>query len=412
MRLLPRLLRLSASIAFLLSAALGSVCYAQTPAQAAPAPDSIQLPARWDEPVGRLADKIAASVKPARTVSLAVKNISSLDAESVANISRALTERLAAHRLRIEAGASTGCDIQATLSEAGGDYIWVAEIKCGETPQIVMVSLPKGNRGVLVGNDVTLTVQRNLLKTQGAPFLDFAKYDRPGWLDSIWTILEPRELVGYSGTIRQVHASRDPRGRISMNKTDLVEAHVGEVRCISAVRTFLECSDPESNQEWAFENWLQSPYVVGRNYFAGFRSKTTDFHGKFPPFYSAATLVLDHDTHWISTELDGKARLYEWSVDPTATFSGWGDDIASITTTCDSNWHVLVTGTGDWTQPDQIQAYDIKNHQAIANGTPLQFPGPILALWPAEDGKTARVVSRNLKTGMYEASIVSVSCGD
>jgi hypothetical protein len=73
---------------------------------------------------------------------------------------------------------------------------------------------------------------------------------------------------------------------------------------------------------------------------------------------------------------------------------------------------VLVTGTGDWTQRDQIQAYDLKNHQALANGPPLEFPGPVLALWPSEDGKTVRVISRNLQTGAYEASIVSVSCGD
>jgi hypothetical protein len=412
MRLLPRLLYLSGSIAFLLSAALGSVCYAQRPDQVASAQDSIQLPARWDEPVGRLADKIVAAVKPAKTVSFELRNISSIDAETTANIRRALGEHLAAHRLRIEPAASATCDIQTTLSETGRDYVWVAEVKCGDGQQVVMGSLPKGNRGVLVGNDVTLTVQRNLSKTQDAPFLDFAKYDLPGWPESFWKILEPGELIGYAGRIRQVHVSRDPRGRISMNKAHLVEAHVGEIRCISAVGTFIECGDPESSQEWTFENWLESPYVVGRNYFAGFRSKTTDFHGKFPPFFSVATLVFDHDTHWISTELDGKARLYEWSVEPAATFSGWGDDIASVTTSCDSAWHVLVTGTGDWTQPDQIQVYDIKNHQAIANGAPLQFPGPILALWPAEDGKTARVVSRNLKTGMYEASIVSVSCGD
>jgi hypothetical protein len=131
-----------------------------------------------------------------------------------------------------------------------------------------------------------------------------------------------------------------------------------------------------------------------------------------PSFLSAATFVFDHGSSSILTELDGNARFYESSATPTATFSGWGDDIAPITVTCGSGWHVLVTGTGDWTQPDEIQVYELKNHQAVASGPPLKFPGPILALWASEDGKTARVVSRNLQTGAYEASIVSVSCGD
>ena len=71
-----------------------------------------------------------------------------------------------------------------------------------------------------------------------------------------------------------------------------------------------------------------------------------------------------------------------------------------------------MTGTGDWTQPDHIQIYEIKGHQAVVIGQPLEFSGPILALWPGDDGKSARVVSRNLRTGMYEASIVSVACSN
>jgi len=42
----------------------------------------------------------------------------------------------------------------------------------------------------------------------------------------------------------------------------------------------------------------------------------------------------------------------------------------------------------------------------------LQVPGPVLTLWPANDGKSARVVTRNLETGDYEASIVTVACRD
>ena len=70
------------------------------------------------------------------------------------------------------------------------------------------------------------------------------------------------------------------------------------------------------------------------------------------------------------------------------------------------------TAAGDWTEPDHIQLYEITGDQAVAQGQSLEFSGPVLALWPADDGKSARSVSRNPGTGFYEASIVSVTCGD
>jgi hypothetical protein len=373
------------------------------------------LRALWDKAIGTLADKIAATAKPARAASLEMKNISSLDADSVANIRQAVVQYLTADRLRIDAGASADCDVRITLSQSAADYVWVAEVRRGGSQQVVMVSLRKGNDEVLNGNNVTLTVQRNLLKIQNAPFLDFSKHDLSGWQGSLWKILEASQLRDYgdfAAPIPQVHVSRDPRGRLREDKSGRVEANVGGIRCMTVAVSLIECSSPDSSQDWGFEDGLESPYVIGRNYFAGFTSGSTGLSQSLPSFLSAATFVFDHGSSSILTELDGNARFYESSATPTATFSGWGDDIAPITVTCGSGWHVLVTGTGDWTQPDEIQVYELKNHQAVASGPPLKFPGPILALWASEDGKTARVVSRNLQTGAYEASIVSVSCGD
>ena len=414
MRLLPRLFFLRAIITLAFFALTAWPSKAQSPTLK-PAQDGIQLRALWDKAVGTLADKIAAAAKPARAASLEMKNISSLDADSVANIRQAVVQYLTANRLRIDAGASADCDVRITLSQSASDYVWVAEVRRGGNQQVVMVSLRKDNDEVLNGHSVTLTVQRNLLRTQETPFLDFSKLDLSGWRGSLWRTLEANELTGYDGVaapIRQLHISRDPRGRLSIDKTGQVEAHVGEIRCSSVSGSLIECSGPDSNQAWLFEDGLESPYVAGRNYFAGFASNSTGFPGKLPPFFSAATFVSDHGSSTILTELDGKARLYEWSAESAATFSGWGDDIAPITATCGSGWYVLVTGTGDWTQPDEIQIYELRGHQVAASGPPLKFPGPILALWVSEDGKSARVVSRNLQTGAYEASIVSVSCGN
>jgi hypothetical protein len=418
MRLLPRLFLLRATLLIWFFCILVQMCSAQAeskPASQQAAAETIQLAVAWDEAVSLLADKIATAVKPKRAVSLEVKNISSLDAESVANIRQAVVQYLRADRLQIEAEACADCDVRITLSQSAADYVWVAEIRRSDSQQVVMVSVPKTNVGALNGSNVTLAVQRNLLQAQDAPFLDFSKVDLTGGRGSLWRILEASEVNGFwavAAPIRQLHISRDPRGRLSINKAGQLEAHVGEIRCMSVAGSLIECSSPDSSQAWLFEEGLTSPYVVGRNYFAGFTSGSTGFSQSLPPFFSAATFVSYHGLSLILTELDGKARFYESAAAPTATFSGWGDDIAPITATCGSGWHVLVTGTGDWTQPDEIQVYELKGHQTVASGPPLKFPGPILALWASEDGKSARVVSRNLQTGAYEASIVSVSCGD
>jgi len=83
-----------------------------------------------------------------------------------------------------------------------------------------------------------------------------------------------------------------------------------------------------------------------------------------------------------------------------------------VASACRGGWQVLASGAGDWTERDQIQLYEIRDRKAIAIGQPLELPGPTLALWPTDDGKSARVVSRNLETGLYEASIVSAHCSD
>ncbi|MGD0402160.1 MAG: hypothetical protein ABSB66_03110 [Candidatus Acidiferrales bacterium] len=378
------------------------------------AQSTAQIPAEWNEALDSLADKIAAAVKPAKTFSLSVKNISSLSGTDVAGLREELVAVLAARKFRITEKPPADAQVRISFSESEEGYLWVAEIRRGDSQQVEMVSARKANAGALNGSGVTLTVQRNLLQARDAPFLDFSKVDLSGGRGSLWRILEANELTGFgvAAPIRQLHISRDPRGRLRIDKTGRVEAHVGEIQCISVGASLIECSSPDSSQAWVFEEGLASPYVVGRNYFAGFTSGSTGFSQSLPPFFSAATFVFDHGSSSILTELDGKARLYESAATPTATFSEWGDDIAPITATCGSGWHVLVTGTGDWTQTDEIQVYELKGHQVVASGPPLKFPGPILALWASEDGKSARAVSRNLQTGEYEASIVSVSCGD
>lgn len=66
----------------------------------------------------------------------------------------------------------------------------------------------------------------------------------------------------------------------------------------------------------------------------------------------------------------------------------------------------LATGSGDYTQPDWVQAFSLKP-PGLAISNKLDFPGPVLALRGGSG--LSRAIVRNLKTGNYEA--YNLSCG-
>ncbi len=411
-RLLPFL---NAILLFLIHAACPVPARSQSPGQ---------LPAQWNDALQRLATKIASAAEPNHTLSLEVNNISSLGPADVAGIRQELESELAHRGLRTVAADAAPAQVIVTLSESAEAFVWVAEVRVDDTKKIAIIDVarPRDSARPAIPS---MTLQRNLQWVQPGPILDFAMHAIPGGAQSLAIALTPKSLDTYdmssggdrssrgSSPISQMQASRDLRGQLTFTNEDQIKAHVGETICVSelTVGSGLNCGK-ESSGGWIFPDGSESHYVAGRNFFRGF-VVSPDGSVTQPPFYTAATRTYDHGSRRIQTELDGKARLYNNGVsEPEATFPGWGDDIATIVTDCDSRWHVLVTGTGDWTQPDQIQIYEITDHQAVAIGQPMEFPGPILALWTAVDGKSARVVSRNLQTGMYEASIVSVACGN
>jgi hypothetical protein len=79
---------------------------------------------------------------------------------------------------------------------------------------------------------------------------------------------------------------------------------------------------------------------------------------------------------------------------------------------CDDTSVALVSGNGDWTQPDSLQGYlfsDVAQPDAIPSGGPIEFDGPILSM-QADDRESARVIVRNLKTENYEGYVVTATC--
>lgn len=146
-----------------------------------------------------------------------------------------------------------------------------------------------------------------------------------------------------------------------------------------------------------------------RNFFRAWRSLHSQWSGAF--YYSASHLHGESSSQRILTGLDGQATLYSERGDALQRFAGWGSEIAGINTKCGNGRQVLATRPGDWTVPDAVQAFEIDDDQAVAVSSPVQFSGPVTALWTAEDESYVRAVVRNLKTGNYEAYRLTITCG-
>jgi hypothetical protein len=353
MRLLPRFfLRVIISLAFFATTVWSSQVQS-----------TLQMPPEWNKALDSLADKIGTTAKPAKTFSLDVRNISSLNADDVSSLRRTLVENLTGLGLTLTQRMPADAQLQLTLSESAEDYVWVAEIRRGDAREVVMVSAARD----IVKNPTSaarsITLQRKAIWEQDGKILDFGSVsDAVANGGSILAILEPDKLSFYeyrSGEWQLTRAvaiararpvQRDVRGRIDLpaGKAELADA---------------ECSGN-----------FQHPETV-----------------------TCGSAAAAHDAAFITKPIFMQGRTV--------------DSYAALAPACGIGPLTLVSGPGDWTEPDFIQAFGLKN-QADAVSEKIQFPGPILALWASEDGKSARVVSRNLQTGAYEASIISVSCGD
>jgi len=372
-----------------------------------------------------LAEKIAAALTPSRTYSVEVKDVSSGAAVELAAVSQTLVADLVPRGARSVSSTAADSQVSVTISQNVDGFLLVAEIRHGDTLQVVTAPV-RGSEPAASQPSLTPGIQRKIVWQQARPILDFA-VGAPDSSHEIWYLLEPDRLVIYEFSggaqvfhearpISKLYAPRDLRGRVVLTDATHVRAFVGGVRCDGVWNPSfaLECREnPDQQWQMGSVSWAIDP---SRNNFSGSMIFSSSLETKFPPFYSAASPSSatsgQGGSRWVIAGLDGRAQLFAGSANAVATFDGWGSDILTAAPACGAAWQVFVTGAGDWTQPDQIQLYELKDRRATAVGDPLEFSGPILALWPAEDGKSARVVSRNLATGQYEASTISDTCGN
>lgn len=404
--------------------ALAAICARAQSASTVPVP--------WTDAANSLAEKITSTVTTSHT--LTITTVTDVSAGAPVDLSwlRHTIEseittqggRLFQNVLGSAGPAPVDAQVQIAISHNINGYLLVAQIALGGSKQIVVAPVA-GTQSVPGSPGPVPELRQRVVWQQTDPILDFAE-GSPDSSHTLWYILEPDRLSAYefSGASQilevdqhfsRLYTSRDARGRLALTDATHVTAWVAAVHCDGTWNPgfSLSCS-PNIGQQWPVGtvNWAYEP---SRNFFTGAVTLSAGVVTHYPPFYSAAfppSASGGSASRWILAGLSGPALLFTGSAQASATFFDWGSDIVSLNSACGQSWQVLVTGPGDWTEPDRIQMYQIADRQATAIGEPLQFPGPILTLWPSADSQSARVVFRNLQTGMYEASILSVGCSN
>jgi len=326
------------------------------------------LCAGQESEVRELADKIAALSGSQTKIDLAMNNISSLGADEAAAIGQQLKSELAKRHFRVASAAPADADVKVTLSEGADGYLLVAEVRreAGEETAIVRLAKPartaKTNGGVIL--------DRQLVWEQPGVILDFAL---------------PPAAAGENPKLIVLET-----GRLVFCERKQNQWQVDQAVIIPPARPWLRAARGHIDISRGLAQGVAGPAGI-------------DCKGDFANPQTIQCGFVSQDSQ-------------PWTAgDPAAPKSlDLGGDAASVSLTCNDRAVLLATGKEDWTHADSIQAYEVEvNHgaSAAASGNAVEFAGPVTALWRAETGGAARAVVHDLKTGNYEAYIVTATCG-
>jgi hypothetical protein len=363
-----------------------------------------------------LARKTAAFAGKGEPVSVAWSNLSSLGASDLLQV-RGVFEaafREAGGRVG-EAGSPT--EAHVTLSENRTQYLLAEEIRKGDDRQVWISAWKRAEASSVTSPAVTL--EKKLLWEQDEPMLDVA------FPAGAMVILSPSKVTLYRRQAGPWAPSavlplsptkpwpRDLRGHLRVNAQSF-QAYLPGMACSGAVEPafVLECR--QSDEPWVLESgsraMLLGYFAAARNHFDGRVITQAGVRKNVGPFYSAASADEQGRPLWLLAMVDGHTQILDASLDPAGSVPSWGSDITGTEAHCGSGAQVLATRPGDGTVTDAVQAFSIVNRSATALTLPLEFPGPVTALWP-NVGISAVAIVHNLATGRYEAYVITVSCG-
>ena len=369
-----------------------------------------------------LARQTAAFAGPGEPVSVEYRNASSLEPTQLGQARGAFEAALREAGLRV-ADLAPVAELRLTLSENQSQYLLVEEARKGDQRQVWMAAWKRTKPATAAPPGVAL--DRNLVWEQEERILDVA-FPAAGML-----VLSPSKVTLYTRRSggwefrRDVPLApgkpwpRDVRGRLRVTGASF-QAFLPGFECGGAVEPSLSMDCRAGDAPWELESGsratLLANFAAARNHFDGRVATGTGLRKTVAPFYSAASAGDPQSAGernrllWLLAMLDGRTQVFDAQLDPVGAIGSWGSDIAGTEASCGGGSQVLATRPGDAGGPDAIQAFAIVNGAAAPLTAPVEFAGPVPALWPSS-ATSALAVERDPLTGRYAAYVINVVCG-
>lgn len=365
-----------------------------------------------------LARNVAAAIER-EPAAFSFNNLSSLPPVRSGEVRAALESALRARGARISETAAS--EIRITLSENLRHWLLIAEVLRGEARTVLMSHWPRTPASDSAAPPA-VEIERRLVWEQDEPILDFALSDDAAGERRLF-VLEPERVAVYgraaAGWEQRAEfpvaraAARDLRGRLAV-QTHRFQAYLPGVACRGVMDPpALECSAGDAL--WPLVSGASlaghAPFRAGRNAFEGPLITAAGAKTTLPPFYSLAVAGPDAAPLWVVSAVDGRTLVFDAGFVPAASpVSGWGSEIAGLEARCNEGRQVLATRPGDAHEPDAVQAWDVGPGGVVPVSAPLEFTGPVTALWPSGASSAAAVV-RDPATGRYAAYHLEIRCG-
>ena len=322
----------------------------------------------WDATTESFVLKILPLLAGARDVSMDAKNLSSLSATDVNAIESTVEAKLAERHFSVRKmgtpAGDTSAAIHVTFSETALGYVWIAEISrpsgSGNVSQIALMDFPRSSLDVPHGAKSEVKLERTLIWEQHGPLLDFAVLPSADSSAPELLLLDLDHVSFYRG----------PASHWQLMQT----ASIPKVA-------------------------LASPRELAGHF------HTQDHSVVFPAGACAVDLRQTqiqecHRQNPALTVKEAEAPLRQ------------NNESAQLSAKCGGRNILLASGSGDWTQPDSIQAFefDASPRDAAATDAALEFDGPVISLQADDAG--ARAIVRDLNTGHYEGFLVTAICNN
>lgn len=388
--------------------------------------------ANWDQPVAALARQIAALTGPG-PVELVLRNQSTLSADELPQIRRMLEQDFRPLGI-VPGGSDSATQIRVTLSQNLQGGLWIAEVREGAATRVTMLPV-RLNASPAERGGPALTLRQATIITETDPVLDAQVFSSPD--EQRLVVLEPQQVLVYArktampvpvgtGTpstapspwqLEQtipipylINFSRDMRGRIVAAQDHLFDAYLPGILCRGAANgaaITLACAG--SDDPWPVTPSQKAFYDAARDYFMGVLAPGFGF--RLAPFYQAAEIPRPVGSAMLLNYVDGSIALVENNqmVAVNGT-NDWGSDLAAIHSPCGSGTQVLVSGSGAAASSDSLRAYEISGREAVPVSAPLQVPGVVTAIAPANSPDRAVVIVHKPDSGNYEVWSVAASC--